>query len=85
MGDFFPHELIMSIDVELEHPNWCMYFDGAVNICGNDIGATLVSQYGAQFPLAAQLQFTFTNYTTKYEACIMGLRALDMNVKDFDV
>lgn len=33
----------MSIELEEEHPNWSMYFDGAINIHGNEIGDVPIS------------------------------------------
>lgn len=39
----FPDESILNIEAEEECPNWPMYFDGAVNLHGNEIGPILIS------------------------------------------
>lgn len=49
MTDLFPDESILNIESEEEHTNWQMYFDAAVNIHGNGIGAVLVSPTGTHF------------------------------------
>ncbi|KAJ9147882.1 hypothetical protein P3X46_029998 [Hevea brasiliensis] len=62
-----------------------MYFDGAVNLSGNGIGAVLVSVDGKHFPIAIKLRFDCTNNVSKYEACVMGLQAaIDMKVKKLE-
>lgn len=50
-----------------------MYFDGAVNIHGNEIGAILISQADAHYPMAVKLMFPCTNNRVEREACIVGL------------
>ncbi|KAJ9185380.1 hypothetical protein P3X46_005022 [Hevea brasiliensis] len=63
-----------------------MYFDGAVNLSGNGIGAVLVSPDGKHFPIAIKLRFDCTNNVTKYEACVMGLQAaIEMKVRKLEV
>ncbi|KAG5226363.1 RNA-directed DNA polymerase (Reverse transcriptase), Ribonuclease [Salix suchowensis] len=65
---------------------WTMYFDGAVNICGNGAGAVIMSLDKKQYPVSTKLQFGCTNNTAEYEACILGLEtALELNVKKIDV
>lgn len=44
MANFFSKESILSIEAEAEYPGWRTYFDGAVNIYGNGIGAVLISK-----------------------------------------
>lgn len=40
-----------------EHPNWHIYFDGAVNMYGNSVvGAILISWADAHFPEAIKLR-----------------------------
>ena len=65
---------------------WKMYFDGAVNIHGNGVGAVLVSPKGEQFPIAVKLAFDCTNNMAEYEACITGLKtAISLGVKFLEV
>jgi hypothetical protein len=51
---------------------WTMYFDGAVNVCGNRAGAVIISPDKKQYPVSIKLQFGCTNNTVEYEACILG-------------
>ena len=53
---------------------WTFYFDGAVNVWGNGVGAVIISLYGKQYPFLVRLQFECTNNMTEYEACIIGLK-----------
>ena len=55
---------------------WKMYFDGAVNQYGNRIGVLLITPEGSHLPLAIKLNFEVTNNMAKYEACIVGMKAL---------
>lgn len=60
-----------------------MFFDGAANFKGVEIGAVLISESGQHYPNAAKIRFPCTNNMTEYEACILGIRmAVDMNVKE---
>ena len=78
----FPNEDIMVIEVE----SWKMYFDGATNQNGSGIGVLLISPKGTHIPFFGRLNFRATNNATKYEACIMGLRAnLCLGVKELEV
>ena len=68
----------MKIEVE----SWKMYFDGAINQNGSGIGVLLISPIGMHIPFSSWLNFL----ATKYEACIMGLRAaLGLRVKELEV
>ncbi|XP_070050577.1 uncharacterized protein [Nicotiana tomentosiformis] len=72
-------EEVVSDDIRI----WKMYFDGAVNIKGVGIRAILISPIGQHYPTMARLHFFYTNNTTEYEACIMGLKmALDLYVHE---
>ena len=65
---------------------WVMYFDGAVNVCGNGAGAMIISPDKKQYPVSVKLQFGCTNNTAEYEACILGLEAaLELNIRKIDV
>jgi hypothetical protein len=65
---------------------WTMYFDGAVNVCGNGAGAVIISPDKKQYPISVKLQFKCTNNTVEYEACILGLEAaLELNIRKIDV
>lgn len=71
---------------EDEHPNWWLYFDGAVNVHGNGAGVVLISPRGDHYPVAVQLKFSCTNNMAEYEACSIGLQAtLDMRIRDVEV
>lgn len=52
-----------------------MYFDGATNVLGHEIGAIMISPKKQYCPVTARLNFNYTNNITEYEACIMGLQA----------
>lgn len=43
MTNLFPDESIPNIEPEEKNFNWCMHYDGAVNIHGNKIRAILIS------------------------------------------
>ncbi|XP_030930907.1 uncharacterized protein LOC115956750 [Quercus lobata] len=79
-GDF-SNEDIMGIEVE----SWKMYFDEATNQNGSGIEVLLISQKGTHIPFSGKLNFPATNYSTKYEACIMGLQAtLGLRVRELE-
>ena len=81
----FPDEDVFSIE-EGKLEWWTMYFDGAVNVCGNGAGAVIISPDKKQYPVSTKLQFGCTNNTAEYEACILGLEAaLELNIKKIDV
>ncbi|KAG5227324.1 Integrase, catalytic core [Salix suchowensis] len=81
----FPDEDVFSVE-EGKLGWWTMYFDGAVNVCGNGAGAVIISPDKKQYPVSTKLQFGCTNNTAEYEACILGLEtALELNVKKIDV
>lgn len=86
MTSFFSDESILIIEHEEdEHPNWRMYFDGAVNIHGNGIRAVLISPTGDHYPIAVRLKFP-TNNIGEYETCITSLQeALDLGIKGLEV
>lgn len=67
-------------------PNWRFYFDGALNLYGNGIGAVLISPEGDFYPVAVHLKFPCTNNMVEYKACIIGLQAaLDLKIKNLEV
>ncbi|XP_034910829.1 uncharacterized protein [Populus alba] len=81
----FPDEDVFAIEEE-KSDWWVMYFDGAVNVCGNGAGAVIISPDRKQYPVSVKLQFGCTNNMVEYEACILGLKtALEMNIKKIDV
>ncbi|KAJ9167259.1 hypothetical protein P3X46_021923 [Hevea brasiliensis] len=84
----FPYEYVNVVSSDNTVPNdvWEMYFDGAVNLSGNGIGAVLVSPDGEHFPIAVKLRFDCTNNVAEYEACVSGLQAaIEMKVKKLEV
>ena len=63
-----------------------MYFYGASNALGNDIGDMIISPEGCHTPFTARFCFNCTNNMEEYEACIMGLRAvIDLRIKFLNV
>ncbi|RDX99191.1 rnhA, partial [Mucuna pruriens] len=63
-----------------------MWFDGASNIVGNEIGVVLISPEDLCFPFAVKLGFDCTNNMAEYEAHAMGLlMALEYQVKRLKV
>ena len=64
---------------------WKMYFDGVINIHGNEVGAVLVSPYSKQFPVVVKLVFDYTNNMAEYEAYITGLKVvISLSVRYLD-
>ncbi|XP_073264252.1 uncharacterized protein [Populus alba] len=63
----FPDEDVLAIEEE-KSDWWVMYFDGAVNVCGNGAGAVIISPNKKQYPVSIKLQFGCTNNTAEYEA-----------------
>ena len=60
-----------------------MYFDGAVNQYGNEIGILLITLKGSHIPLAIKMNFEATNNIVEYEACIARMEALrELGVKE---
>ena len=59
-----------------EEDGWKMYFDGASNALGCDVGTILMSPEGNHCPFTAKLSFECTNNVAEYEACVLGLQAI---------
>ncbi|XP_060170553.1 uncharacterized protein LOC132601488 [Lycium barbarum] len=79
----FPDQRVLAIEEGQteSYTGWKLFFDGAVNYKGSEIGAVLISENGKHYPMDAKLKFHCTNNTAKYEACIIGLRmALDIDI-----
>ncbi|XP_057994978.1 uncharacterized protein LOC131175279 [Hevea brasiliensis] len=59
----FPNEHINEVGSEGKESTdvWEIYFDGAVDLSGNEIGAVLISPDGKHFPIAIKLRFNCTN------------------------
>ena len=82
---YFPDEKVSCVDEVIIDADlgWRLFFDGAVNMKGVEIGAVLISELGQHFSITAQLRFYCTNNMAEYEACILGLRlAVDMGVQE---
>ena len=72
------------LDVELG--TWKMYFDGAVNQYGNEIGILLTTPEGSHIPLSIKLNFEAINNMAEYEPCISRMEALrELRVKEAKV
>jgi ribonuclease HI len=81
----FPDEDVLAIEEE-KSDWWIMYFDGAVNVCGNGARAVIISPDKKQYLVSVKLQFGCTNNTAEYEACILGLEAaLKLNIRKIDM
>jgi ribonuclease HI len=63
-----------------------MYFDGAVNVCGNGVRAAIISPNKKQYPISIKLQFKCTNNTAEYKTCILRLKAaLMVKIKKLNI
>ncbi|XP_058008216.1 uncharacterized protein LOC131182880 [Hevea brasiliensis] len=83
----FPNEYINTVSNDVECPNdvWEVYFDGAVNLTSNGIGAVLVALDGRHFPIAVKIRFGCTNNVAEYEACVSSLQAaIEMKIKKLE-
>jgi ribonuclease HI len=75
----------MKTNVE-EKTTWKMYFNGASNQQGYEVGVLLIAPDGVHIPLSAKLNFVATNNIAEYEACIVGLEALlAIDVKEVEI
>lgn len=76
----FPNEDVLS--VEEGKPNWwILYFDVAINICGNGAGTVIISLDKEQYPILVKLQFECTNNRNGYEVCILSKVVLELNIR----
>ena len=87
IDDDFPHE---EIAVVTSLSGWCMYFDGAANHSGNEIGVLLISSHCDHITRAVFLAFSYhyptTNNIVEYEACIFGLEiALELWIRHMGI
>ncbi|KAL6319978.1 hypothetical protein AAG906_037055 [Vitis piasezkii] len=69
---------------------WRMYFDGAANHSGYEIGVLLISPHGDHIPRSIRLGFfdrhPATNNIVEYEACILRLEiALELGIRQIVV
>ena len=69
---------------------WHMYFDGATNHSGFEIGVLLVSPQGDHILRSVRLVFLdrhpATNNIVEYETCILGLEtALELGIRQIKV
>ena len=69
---------------------WCMYFDGATNQSGYEIGVLLVSPQGDHILRSVCLAFSdrhpTMNNIVEYEACILGLEtALELGIRQMEI
>ncbi|XP_070005693.1 uncharacterized protein [Nicotiana sylvestris] len=84
LSTYFTDEEVNSAEVILEDTNaWKMFFDGAVNGKGVEIGAILISPTSQHYPATIRLRFFWTNNTAEYEACIIGIiMTIDQDVEE---
>ncbi|WJZ84615.1 hypothetical protein VitviT2T_004213 [Vitis vinifera] len=69
---------------------WRMYFDGAANHFGYEIGVFFISPHGDHIPRFVHLAFSdrqpTTNNIVEYEACILGLETtLKLGIRQIEV
>ncbi|XP_070028814.1 uncharacterized protein [Nicotiana sylvestris] len=82
---YFPDEEVLFVgdDITETYDGWRMFFDGAANFKGVDIGAILVSETTQHYSVTAKLIFLCTNNMVEYEACILGLNlVIDINIQE---
>ncbi|XP_071912344.1 uncharacterized protein [Coffea arabica] len=84
---YFPEEEILFIgaveNISEQYPEWRLFFDGASNSFGAEIGAVLVSPEGKHYPATTKLRFPCTNNMVEYETYIFGLKmTLNMEIQD---
>ncbi|XP_070036651.1 uncharacterized protein [Nicotiana tomentosiformis] len=77
---YFPDEevLFAGEDIEESYPGWRMFFDGAANFKGVEIGAVLISEFGEHYLASAKIRFPCTNNMVEYEA---RFRSIDIRVQ----
>ena len=63
-----------TIDPDVTHEYWTMYFNGSVMALGSGAGVVLISPDGSRLCYAIRLYFLASNNATEYEALINGLR-----------
>ena len=56
----FPNEDVPSVE-EWKLDWWTMYFDGDVNVCGNRVGAMIISSNIKQYLILVKLQLGCNN------------------------
>ncbi|XP_017972718.1 PREDICTED: uncharacterized protein LOC18601752 [Theobroma cacao] len=88
--DFPDEDLMAVLHIEeggpIELNPWKVYFDGAFNALGHEIGAVLISPNGKYYPATTRLNFNCTNNMAEYEALVMGLQvAIEMKANAIDV
>ncbi|XP_070029477.1 uncharacterized protein [Nicotiana sylvestris] len=84
LSTYFPDEEVNSVEAISKDTNaWKIFFDGAVNVKGFEIGAISISPSSQHYPATAWLRFFCTNNIIEYEACIMGMNiAIYQDVKE---
>ena len=83
INDDFPNEDVLNVE---EKVTWKMYFDGASNQHGYEVGVLLIAADGVHIPLSVKMKFVATNNVAEYEACIVGLKVvLAIDVKNVEI
>jgi hypothetical protein len=52
---FFEKDVSLVKEEENRLDWWTMYFDGAINICGNGVDAVIISYNKKQYPILVKL------------------------------
>ena len=85
MNHEFPDEDIMASfkeNLDEDRDKWIVWFDGASNVLGHGVGATLVSSNNQCITFTARLGFDCTNNMVEYETCALAVQAaIDFKVK----
>ena len=75
--DLPDEDLMVILQVDKDEPrkekSWKMYFDGASNALGHNIGAVLISLKEDHCLFTTKLNFVCTNNVAKNKACVIGL------------
>ena len=88
--EFSDEDLMVVLQIEKEESpekdGWKMYFNGASNALGHDVGTVLISPERNHCPFIAKLSFECTNNVAEYEACVLGLQAaMEKKIKKLNV
>ena len=87
IDDDFPNKQFVSVT---SITRWWLYFDGAANQLGFDIGILLISPQGDHIPRSVRLAFSnhhqLTNNIVEYEARITNLEtALILGIRQLEI
>lgn len=87
LTDFIAEWTDMLEPIPVEHPeHWRLYFDGALNIDGVEVGILLISPSGDELRYVLCIHFKASNNAAEYEADLHGIRiAISFGIKRLQV